>query len=365
MRYAVIIAGGSGTRLWPMSTRDQPKQLIPFLDGRSLLQIAMDRLKGLVPDTHIFICAGESHRKAILESISGIEQNRFYGEPMGRDTLNAVGLATADLGQHDPEAVVAIFTADHVIEPIDVFQKTIEQGFEVAESQPTALVTFGIQPTYAATGYGYLSLGEPINDAPGRRVLEFREKPDRERAEQYFKAGAQRYLWNSGMFVWRADTLMRSIKSFVPENFDGLDQLGKVYRTVEAQQAIAQIYPKLKKISVDFAVMEPASKDPEFQVVAVPMELSWLDVGSWPSFGKTQEKDGLGNSVTGCKSVMVDTADTLIASSDPDHLIATAGCEGLIVIHTPQATLVCRAEDAEKIKLVHQLVGEKIGMKWL
>ncbi|MCE9589194.1 MAG: mannose-1-phosphate guanylyltransferase [Planctomycetes bacterium] len=365
MRHALIIAGGSGTRLWPMSRAGLPKQLIPFIGGKSLLQIAADRLAGLIPDERIHICAAESHRDSIVKLLKGGEPaGRFYGEPMGRDTVNAIGLGAAIIGHKDPEAVIAIFTADHIIEPADEFRKIVAQGYELAESQPDTLVTFGIKPTHAATAYGYLELGDALSPT-ARLVRQFKEKPDAATAKRYADAGPDHYLWNSGMFVWRASTLMDCIRRFVPENYDGLAKLGRAWHTDARKTLLAEIYPKLKKISVDFAIMEPASRDPVVKVAAVPMPLTWLDIGSWPAFAVTRPTDGRGNAIAAEHHALVDCSNTLVASSDPQHLVTAIGCDDLIIIHTPDATLVCRADRAEEIKKLHELVGKKEGGRWL
>ncbi len=353
-----------------MSTRSLPKQLIPFIDGKSLLQIAMERVEGLVPAEQVAVCAGEATRGVMLSKLPGLDEGRFLGEPTGRDTLNAVGLGAAVLGARDPEAVIAVFTADHLITPVDKFQHFVEQGYAIAEAKEDALVTFGIAPTQAATGYGYLQLGERLKvpggeDGDAYIVDEFKEKPDQATAQRYVAAGPKRYLWNSGMFVWRAETLLRCIERFCPENHEALVELGRVWDTPRRAERLAELYPKLKKISVDYAVMEPASRDPGFTVAAVPMALNWLDVGSWPSFAETREKDEDGNAVAGCHAALLDTTNTLVASEDPDHLIATIGCEDLIVVHTAKATLVCRADQAEQIKQLHAMIGERYGEKWL
>ncbi len=361
MRYALIIAGGSGTRLWPMSTQQLPKQLIPFINGRSLLQIAMDRLEGLTPDDRIFVCAGESTREVMLDRLPRLAPERFIAEPVGRDTLNAVALGTGVIGRDDPDAVVAVFTADHIIEPVDSFQKVVEQGYEAAERDDPTLVTFGVTPTHAATGYGYLQLGGPLAGSPASIVERFQEKPDRETARAYLDAGPRQYLWNSGMFVWKTSTLMDCVERYTPENHQALRQVIAAWDTPERDAELASVYPGLKKISVDYAVMEPASQDPSVAVAAVPMPLTWLDVGSWPSFAQTCTKDAAGNATSGCKHVMMDTRNTLIASDDPEHLITTIGCEDLVIIHTAHSTLVCRADQAEHIKKLHAEVAQRHG----
>ena len=362
MRYALIIAGGSGTRLWPMSRQQLPKQLIPFIEGSSLLKIAYDRLDGLIDLDCRYICAGQSHRDPITEALPTLDANRFIGEPMGRDTLNAVGLGTAVISQSDPDAIVGVFTADHVIRPIDQFCKILEQGYQLAQDQPNTLVTFGITPTHPATAYGYLQLGDPVDGPSGARVVsQFKEKPDQKTAQKYFADGPDRYLWNSGMFVWRASTLLDCIKRYKPDVHAGLMKIAQAWHTDQRDDVLTQVYPTLEKISIDFAVMEPASSDPSVQVAAVPMPLQWLDVGSWPAFAKTCQCDNHENALAVQKHITIDTRNTLLASSDPDHLIAAVGCENLIIVHTPGATLVCRADRAEDIKTVHKMVGEKFG----
>ncbi len=393
MRYALIIAGGSGTRLWPMSTKALPKQLIPFIassDGgkpRSLLQIAMDRLDGLLPQENIYICAGESTRQAMLENLPNLTADRFIGEPMGRDTLNAVGLGCSVLEHKDPDATVAIFTADHLIEPVDQMLRIVEQGYDLAQANEPTLVTFGITPTHAATGYGYLQLGraigstgfQPVTTKPGQEpvndrqdagptaylVDQFKEKPEARIASDYFNAGPTKYLWNAGMFVWKASTVMDCIRRYVPENFEALDRLGRTWGSAACKAQLHDTFGKLKKISVDYAVMEPASRDASVRVAAVPMPLSWLDVGSWPSYAETLEKDATGNASAGCRSVFMDSRNVLAVSNDADELITTIGVDDLIIIRAGKSTLVCRKQDAERIKDLHKRVGEQEGEDYL
>jgi len=363
MRYALIIAGGSGTRLWPMSRGNLPKQLIPFISGKSLLEIAYQRLEGLVPAERRYICAGEKHARVILDAIPELTQERFLGEPTGRDTVNAVGFGATVIARHDPQAVIAVFTADHLIRPIDRFQQIITQGFEVAESHSETLVTFGIAPTQAATGYGYLELGESLGTT-ARVVERFKEKPDEATAKVYFAAGPNRYLWNSGMFVWRVQTLLECLRRFEPSSAAGLARVAEAWGTAEQSAVLHEVYPTLRKVSVDFAVMEPASRDPNFRVAAVPMPLEWLDIGSWTMFAETCPRDEQDNALAAQRHVLVDSRRNLVASSDPRHVIAAIGCEDMLIVHTPDATLVCRADRAEEIKKVYGLVGEQFGNEY-
>ncbi len=369
MRYAMIMAGGTGTRLWPMSRGDQPKQLIPFIRDKSLLEVAIERLAGLVPDQQIYICAGESHRKAITHAIPQLPSERYLGEPIGRDTLNAAGFSAAVIAATDPDAVIAVFTADHVIEPVAPFQELVRTGFELVQREQDTLVTFGVTPTEPATGYGYLQLGQPVGDTGAFTVKRFREKPDTATALQFYDAGPEKYLWNSGMFVWKASTLMRCIQRYEPATHESLSEVADAWGTDRQQKVIHDVYPSLKKISVDFAVMQPVTKDPDppARVVAVPMpaSIAWLDVGSWPAYAETCDRDDDGNALAANRHLLMGCTNTLAASSDPDHLVAAIGCDDLVIIHTPRATLVCPADQAQKIKDLHQQVGERYGQEML
>lgn len=352
MRQSVIIAGGSGTRLWPMSRAARPKQLLPLIlqDGArlSLLQLAAARLEGVVPPEGRYVCAAESMREAILAAIPTLAPERFLGEPMGRDTVNAVGLAATVLAQRDPEAVFAVFTADHLIEPQGAFARCIDIGFRLVEQDRHRLVTFSIVPTFPATGYGYVERAEPIPGIAGAyRAARFVEKPDRATAEGYLASG--RFGWNSGMFVFSARTVLESLRRFKPECAAGLDAIAAEWATSRRAATLARVYPTLPRTSIDFALMEPAAKDPDLAVCTVPMDVRWKDVGSWPSYGETLPPDLQGNRAN-CPVVHLGSRDVLAVSDDPSHTIATIGLDGVIVVRTRDATLVCRAADAERVK---------------
>ncbi len=364
MRHAVIIAGGAGTRLWPMSRNELPKQLIPFIRGRSLLSHSYARLEGLVEVERRHVCAGEALRGAILGELPQLAAERYIAEPVGRDTLAALGYSAAVISRIDPDAVIGVFTADHLIEPEDRFRRIVAEGFRVAEESPETLVTFGIAPTHPSTGYGYLKLGDGFLHG-SLIVSQFEEKPDLQTAQRYVAEGPRRYLWNSGMFVWKASTFLDCLRRYQPDVFPGLSRLADAWGTPRLSSLIAEVYPTLKKISVDYAVMEPASRDPLVKVAAVPMQLSWLDIGSWPAFAGTIAADARGNAVSAETSALLDTNGTLVASSDPHHLLAAIGCQDMIIVHTPDATLVCRKDSAEDIKKLHALIAERFGGKYL
>lgn len=351
MRYAVIMAGGSGTRLWPLSRRGMPKQLLKLIGGRSTLRLAYERLRGVVPDERILVCTGAEHRDLVAADLPELDPANILGEPEGRDSLNAIAWPAALLAARDPDAVMAVLSSDHLIEPVDRFAAALRDGFDVAESDASALVTFGVVPTFPHTGLGYLERGADVPGRPGVcRVAAFVEKPERAVAEQYLASG--RYWWNSGMFVWRARTFLDQLRQLLPETAAAVAEL------VAAPARLDEIYPTLRKISVDYAIMEPVSQGRgSAQVLAVALPIEWQDIGGFAALADQLPKDEAGNAVEGSALLHQASGNLVINSAGADRAVAVFGMTDTIVVQTPQITLVCPRSEAGRIK---ELVAEAI-----
>jgi mannose-1-phosphate guanylyltransferase len=355
MRYVLIMAGGSGKRLWPLSRQDMPKQLLRVLGGKSLLRIAYERLDGIVPSDQVLVCTGADYADIVAAELPELKPANILGEPEGRDSLNAVAWPAAVLAARDPDAVIAVVTADHLMHPISAFQSALLEAFEVAESAEDFLVTFGVVPTAPHTGYGYLRRGETIPDHPDVfAVIEFKEKPDRTTAEEYLASGE--YWWNSGMFVWRARVFLDQLKLLQPKTYDAVAELAA------APYRLSEIYPELLKISVDYALMEPVSRgEGSARVAAVRLPITWHDVGGFAALGEQLPRDENGNATQGV-SVLVDARDNLVINNAEDgRVVAVVGLSDTVIVQTPQITLVCPISEAERIKELVAEVTTQLG----
>lgn len=346
------MAGGSGTRLWPLSRRKRPKQLLRLFDYQSLLQLARRRLVGLFETANIWVITSQSYIDLVRNELPDIPRENLIGEPDGRDTANAVGLAAHLLAQRDPDGTMAVFTADHIISPVEPFQASIRRGLEAAEANPASLVTFGVTPDSPHTGYGYVHKGEELS--PGvNRVIDFREKPSRDDALAYLKSGA--YLWNSGMFVWRTRTILAELERCLPENNRALRELAEGWKTISGTEQAARLFAAVPKISIDFGVMEKAR-----DVLVVEMACKWQDLGSWTAIAATRAADADGNVVVAEKSLMLDARDNIVVS-DTGHLLVLLGVSDLVVVHAGDATLVCRKDQEQRLKDLVKLREVKFG----
>lgn len=344
MRYVVIMAGGSGTRLWPLSRHGRPKQLLELFDGRSLLRLAYERLAGLVDPERILVCTSRAYADDVARQLPELLPGNILGEPEGRDSLNAVAWSAAEVAARDPDGVVAMVTADQVISPVAEFQRSLRLAFEVAEARPRALVTLGVVPTSPNTGYGYLRRADELPGFPGvHRVAEFKEKPAREVAQEYLATGE--YWWNAGMFVWRARTLLDQLDQLLPHT-------AETVRAIVAEPArLDELFPTLTRISVDYAVMEPVSAGRgDGEVVGVPLAIEWRDVGGFVSLAELLAHDADGNAVEGRFVSLETTGCVVVNAAGTGHVVATIGLSRHLVVATPTATLVADLEDAERIR---------------
>ncbi|MBT3202246.1 MAG: mannose-1-phosphate guanylyltransferase [Phycisphaerales bacterium] len=356
MRYAVIMAGGIGQRLWPLSRKSRPKQLLSLVDGKSLLDVAVDRLAGTFENENIYIITNAEYVDDIAAALPQLPAENIVGEPMGRDTANAVALAAAILAGKDPEGTMAVFTADHIIRPIEELAQSVETACQTAEADTQTLVTFGIKPTSPHTGLGYVHCAK-ASEGDIFDVVGFVEKPDHPTARRYVENG--NYYWNSGMFVWTIPAIQAAIGEFLPDSKTKLTAITDlVAQGQDYTAAMNEIYPQLEKISIDYAVMEKARK-----VRMVPLSCEWLDIGSWPAIENVAEPDDLGNAVIASTTVLLDSCRNVIVSED-DHLITLIGMDDCVVVHSPDATLICKKSDSQRLKELLAMIETKSPGKY-
>jgi len=342
MEYAVIMAGGSGTRLWPLSRRGMPKQLLPLIGGRSLLQLAYERAVTVVDPSCVLICAARAYVADIAQQLPGIDLRNILPEPVGRDSLAAAAWSVGTVARRDPGATVAVLSADHVISPVDKFTAAAANALSAAADYG-ALVTLGVAPTSAHTGYGYLQVGDSLDAA--RQLFEvtrFAEKPAREVAEAYLAEGT--WWWNSGMFFWPAALFQQQLALLQPAMAHGIERL------VDHPDSIDDIYPGLPRTSVDYAIMEPVSRGAtEARILAVLLEADWADIGSFPALAKQLGADDH-NVVEGRVVTLGSSGNLILNRSSDGRLVAVAGLDDTIVVTDDDVTLVCPMGQSGSIK---------------
>lgn len=337
---AVVMAGGSGTRFWPLSRARRPKQLLPLLGARSMIRETVERLFPLFDADRVYVVCGRDQRDAVQEELEILPAEHVIDEPVGRDTAACVGLAATFLEWRSPGATFCALPADQYVGDPAAFHSALEQARESA--QDGALVTFGIRPTRPATGFGYLQRGGKVGGA--WTVKRYCEKPDLETAKRFVASGE--HFWNSGIFVWRSEAILAEIARHLPEHAARLKAIGQALGSSRLPEVLREEFPKIPKVSIDYGVMEKAAR-----VLMIEAPFEWDDVGSWAAVAARRAKDADGN-VVEARSSRVETRDSVVISTEGGHLIATLGVEGLVVVHTKDATLVCprnRAEDLKKL----------------
>ncbi|MEV6346970.1 sugar phosphate nucleotidyltransferase [Actinoplanes sp. NPDC051851] len=357
MLYGVVLAGGTGTRLWPLSRAGHPKFLHPLTGtDASLLQATVDRLDTLTSPERIFVVTGVAHAAAVSRQLSAMPEENVLVEPSPRDSCAAIALAAAVIARRDPQAIMGSFASDHLIADKDEFSAVIRRAMAGAEQG--LLMTLGITPTRPETGYGYLHCGGEIGDGPLRTVQEFKEKPSYDVAESYVKSG--NYLWNAGMFVWRVDAFLTELARQQPQLAAGVRRIAQAWETSAQEEVMGEVWPTLPRISVDYAVMEGAAATG--RVGTVPGDFGWNDVGDFHTLGEVLTADPSGNVVVGQSgdverpAVVLRDAGGLVVVPSSGRLVAALGVSDLIIVDTPDAVLVCPRERAQEVKhLVDQL----------
>jgi mannose-1-phosphate guanylyltransferase len=342
--YALIMAGGGGTRLWPMSRLSKPKQLLSLIDDRTLFKTSVDRLQPLYQPEQIYVITGRQYVAEMQADTPEIPAENFIVEPSGKDTAPAAALAITVIAKRDPEAIIALLTADHHIAREDWFRDAVAAGIVLA--QEDYIVTLGISPTYPATGFGYIKQAEKIKDVNGQACYfsaGFREKPNAVTATEFVASG--KYTWNSGMFIWKAKRALGEFERQQPQMYNFLQTLSATIDTDEFEQTLEMIWEKMPKISIDFAIMESAEN-----IAVIPVDIGWSDVGSWGALFDVLDLDKFGNCFKGknvTEHVILETRNSMVYS---DRMTATIGVEDIIVIDTEDVLLICHKSRAQEVK---------------
>jgi mannose-1-phosphate guanylyltransferase len=345
--YAVIMAGGGGVRLWPLSRQKTPKQVLKFIGERSLFQLAVDRLSGLFDLEKIYVVTNEQQAPMLMEQAEIIPADHFLIEPQPKNTAPVVALAAAVIGKMDPDATLTMLTADHFINNKNLFQELLVSGYHLA--QQGRLVTIGIRPTFPASGYGYIQRGDEIGQVgniSAFKVKRFTEKPDRMTAEKMVSAGD--FDWNSGMFIWRCETILEEINQYMPDLGKTMASIlpswGKTSQTKELASDWSRIIPQ----SVDFGVMEKTKK----AVVIPAHSLGWNDVGSWQALFDILPSDEKGNIILRTQHKGMDTENSLVYSENQERLVVTVGVKNMVIVDTHDVLFICPKDDTQNLRQV-------------
>jgi len=348
--YALILAGGSGTRLWPRSRKDCPKQLLNLVSERTMLQETYDRIRPLIPDDKVFVVTNEGYVRIVREQLPQIPSRNVISEPEGHNTAPCIGLGALYLKRLDPEGVMISLHADHFIKKGAEFRRALKAAAQVAEEGH--LVTLGIKPACPETGYGYIQRGTALRVVDGHdvyRAKRFTEKPDHATAVKFIESGD--YLWNSGIFLWRISVILREIERLMPDLYGKLMEIEPALGTSEEREVLGRVWAAVEDESIDVGIMERSDN-----VVVIPVDIGWSDIGSWATVYDLLPADEEGNVVVG-EHLGVETTGSLIYS--PKRLIATVGVKDMVIVDTDDALLVCPKDRAQEVKALVDKLREK------
>lgn len=351
---AVIMAGGVGTRFWPRSRERSPKQLLEIVGKGTMIQNTVKRIAPLVPPQNVFVVTNRVQRAAVIKQLPQVPEGNILEEPVGRNTAPCIGLAAMHVRRRVPDAVMIVLPADHMIVQEEDFLQVLSVAIGVA-AESKSLLTLGIHPTRPETGYGYIQFDSekgahnPFLERGAMRVRTFAEKPNMQTAERFLASGD--FLWNSGMFVWRADVILDQIRTCLPELFDELSKVEQVIGTQQYQNFLEKAYGVIRGISIDYGVMEKSG-----QVFVLRGDFGWTDVGSWDEVWYQSGKDPHGNSITG-RVIQRDLNNSLVYA--PDRIVAVIGADDLIIVDTPDALLICRRGRSQDVKEIADYLRRK------
>jgi mannose-1-phosphate guanylyltransferase len=345
--YAVIMAGGGGTRLWPLSRQETPKQMLRLAGERTMFQLAVDRLEGLFPPERILVVTVAEQAEKLRKQEPRIPYENYLLEPMPRGTASVVGLAAVAIQHRDPDGAMVVLTADHLIQEAEKFRTLLRSA--LAAARDDYLITLGIQPTAPVTGYGYIQRGEKAGSYMGGdafRVLRFKEKPDEATAKRFVESGD--HYWNSGMFIWKVGNILEEISRQMTQLSEILTPIAGSWGQSDQNNVLNSYWPEIKPETIDYGIMENAQR-----VIVLPaIDLGWSDIGSWDSLYDLLPTDERGNILIEADHYGLDTSSTLICSGEEKRLIVTIGVSDLVVVDTKDALLICSKDEAQKVKQV-------------
>ena len=366
MLHAFILAGGSGTRLWPASRIAKPKHLLAFDSQQTLLQATLERLTGLAAPDQTWIVTSPSQSALIADALPHFDVKHILAEPLARNTAASIGWAAVKLRSIDPEAVMVVLPADHIIKPAQIFCETLQLAADIVIQSPEKLVTIGVKPTFPAASYGYIQRGTALEtptcsayNGCAYNVRRFCEKPDREHAETFCQSGE--FYWNAGIFVWKAETILELLHHFEPEIGHSLDAIADALGTPEEHLVTEESFQKMKSLSIDYAVMERAKN-----IIVLESAFDWNDIGTWTALDRlyADQRDEQGNLAVSSSVLAIDSTGCTVRCDDPEHLVALIGLRDVVVVQTADATLIASKDQEESVRRVAEELKKRNLVQW-